>query len=213
MSNIAGIGNAVTKFSTGAVRDVQEDKGRCDLMPLDAVSKVYEYWGVTLSYKDVVVYAHNSARLIESIFDDINYYIYYGESHALCKAICEFILYINIDTIRDGLDKDCGDTTWAKDHLRLLSDTMLEVSKHYKEGTLKYGERNWEKGIPLHSYIDSATRHLIKHIGGYTDERHDRAFIWNLLCCIHTANYIPNKELRDLPFCTENTAGNEENKS
>lgn len=34
-----------TKFSTGAVRDAQEDKGRCDLLPVRAiiaVSKIFE---------------------------------------------------------------------------------------------------------------------------------------------------------------------------
>ena len=31
-----------TKFASGAVRDVQEGKGRCDLLPLDIVSKFFE---------------------------------------------------------------------------------------------------------------------------------------------------------------------------
>ena len=29
------------KFDTGAVRDIQKGKGRCDLMPLDVVSDLY----------------------------------------------------------------------------------------------------------------------------------------------------------------------------
>lgn len=36
---IEGIGNEVTQFESGAVRDIQEDKGRCDLMPLWVVGK------------------------------------------------------------------------------------------------------------------------------------------------------------------------------
>ena len=30
-----------TEFSTGAVRDMREGKGRCDLMPLEVVAKMH----------------------------------------------------------------------------------------------------------------------------------------------------------------------------
>ena len=30
------------EFSTGAVRDIQEGKGRCDLLPLDVVAGFYK---------------------------------------------------------------------------------------------------------------------------------------------------------------------------
>lgn len=39
---------------------------------------------------------------------------------------------------------------------------IMEVSKHCEEGALKYGEHNVDKGIPLHSLLDSASRHLAK---------------------------------------------------
>lgn len=72
------------------------------------------------------------------------------------------------------------------------AEMLLEVSHHYEDGCNKYGERNWEKGILLHSYIDSGVRHYLKHIDGYnTDERHDRAFIWNMLGAIWTLQHRP----------------------
>ena len=40
MSEIKDSGNR-TEFGTGAVRDIQDDKGRCDLMPLDAVAELF----------------------------------------------------------------------------------------------------------------------------------------------------------------------------
>ena len=73
----------------------------------------------------------------------------------------------------------------------------LEVSKHYEDGAKKYAERNWEIGIPLHCYIDSGVRHLLKYFRGDTDEPHDRAFVWNILGAIWTINNMP--ELNDLP--------------
>ena len=63
-----------------------------------------------------------------------------------------------------------------------IYDMMLDVSIHFEEGAKKYGEYNWQKGIPESSYIDSAVRHYLKFRAGMDDERHDRAFVWNILC-------------------------------
>lgn len=63
-----------------------------------------------------------------------------------------------------------------------IYDMMLDVSIHFEEGAKKYGEYNWQKGIPESSYIDSAVRHYMKYRAGMEDERHDRAFVWNILC-------------------------------
>lgn len=60
-------------------------------------------------------------------------------------------------------------------------EALVEVSKHCEEGALKYGERNCEKGIPIHSLIDSAFRHLAKYMMGMDDEPHLRAACWNCL--------------------------------
>lgn len=76
--------------------------------------------------------------------------------------------------------------------------TLLELAKHYEEGANKYAERNWEQGIPLHCYIDSAVRHYLKLSRGDIDEPHDRAFLWNILCAIWTHKHLP--EMIDLPF-------------
>lgn len=72
-----------------------------------------------------------------------------------------------------------------------ICTALLEVAKHYEEGCNKYGERNWEKGIPIHCYIDSGIRHLIKYYRGDDDEPHMRAFIWNMLGAIWTSKHIP----------------------
>ena len=72
---------------------------------------------------------------------------------------------------------------------------LLETAKHFEQGAKKYGDYNWQKGIPVKSYIDSAVRHYLKHLRGDADERHDRAFVWNILCCIWTCKHKP--ELND----------------
>lgn len=74
---------------------------------------------------------------------------------------------------------------------------IIDVAKHCEEGALKYGERNVDKGIPLHSLIDSALRHLAKFAGGMTDEDHLRAAAWNVLWALQQRTTHP--ELDDLP--------------
>ena len=76
-------------------------------------------------------------------------------------------------------------------------EAIIEVSKHCEEGALKYGEHNVDKGIPIHSLVDSGARHLGKYIMGETDEPHLRAAARNLLWAIYME--IRHPELQDLP--------------
>ena len=89
-----------------------------------------------------------------------------------------------------------NDSNWLD-----IYTAILEVAKQYEQGCQKYGDRNWEKGIPVHCYIDSGVRHYLKFKRGDTDEPHDRAFIWNMLGAIWTHENKP--ELIDLPFANE----------
>jgi hypothetical protein len=72
---------------------------------------------------------------------------------------------------------------------------IMEVSKHCEEGALKYGEHNVDKGIPLHSLLDSASRHLAKYMVGMEDEDHLRAACWNLLWALNQR--VTHPELDD----------------
>lgn len=76
-------------------------------------------------------------------------------------------------------------------------DAIMEVSKHCEEGALKYGERNVDKGIPLHSFLDSGFRHLAKYMEGERDEPHLRAAAWNILWALWTEKHHP--QLQDIP--------------
>jgi len=142
-----------TEFKTGAVRDMREGKGRCDLMPLEVVG-IASGQPIILKMKmflDSMDTSHLYACLNDfaAVYDD-------GETKASAKYI--------------------GDTRYCT--------MFLEVAKHFEEGAKKYGENNWQKGIPVHCYIDSAIRHYLKWLRGDKDEPHDRAFVWNIMCCI-----------------------------
>lgn len=146
------------EFETGAVRDIQDGKGRCDLMPLDVVAG---HCGKTLEY----IYAYQCD----------------GNKCHLINCLQHFM-----------------DRYYDKN----IYTAYLEVAKHFEEGSKKYGEHNWQKGIPTHCYIDSAVRHYLKYLRGDNDEPHDRAFVWNILCCIWTCKHKPM--LNDYPRRVEN---------
>lgn len=146
-----------TEFATGAVRDMREGKGRCDLMPL----KVLARW------------------LSDDVLDCIANYQETNNTVCLYGALNYFV--------HTAFNTDLGDPKCT---------AVLEVAKHFEEGAKKYGENNWQKGIPPKCYIDSAVRHYLKWLRGDKDEPHDRAFVWNLMCCIWEVDY--HKEETDV---------------
>lgn len=133
------------EFDTGAVRDIAEGKGRCDLLPLDVIAQLVD---------DIVL-------------SEIESYRQTGEVIYLYKALRWFI----------------------KKRYESPADAVLELSKHFEDGAKKYGEYNWQKGLPLSSFINSGVRHYLKWLRGDEDERHDRAFMWNIVCLIWTEKH------------------------
>jgi len=93
-----------------------------------------------------------------------------------------------------GAVRDMGEN---KGRFDLLPYYALEaLARHFEAGCKKYGDRNWEQGIPLREYISSASRHLAKTAQGWTDEPHAEAAAWNIMCFLHTRRMI---ELGFLP--------------
>lgn len=74
---------------------------------------------------------------------------------------------------------------------------LMRLAQHYEAGAKKYSDRNWEKGIPAHSFADSAMRHLVKYLDGWDDEDHLIAAIWNLCGLAWTEEKKP--EMMDIP--------------
>lgn len=83
---------------------------------------------------------------------------------------------------------------------------IMEVSKHCEEGAKKYGEHNVDRGIPLHSLMDSASRHLAKFIAGESDEDHLRAAAWNILWALNQRTTHP--ELNDMYWAKKDVPKN-----
>lgn len=96
------------------------------------------------------------------------------------------------------------DTTTGKGRFDLISPIALKrLAVVLERGAKKYSDRNWEAGIPLSSFIDSAERHLNDFKEGKRDEDHMGQCLWNIHAFIHTETMINRgllpKTLNDLP--------------
>lgn len=74
---------------------------------------------------------------------------------------------------------------------------LIRISKHMEDALTHYPERNWENGLPMHSMIDSAMRHLFKYVDGMADEDHLCAAATNLLMAMWMEEKRP--DLQDIP--------------
>lgn len=95
------------------------------------------------------------------------------------------------------------DTDSGKPRPFLIPPEALESLGHtLAEGAKHYGERNWEKGMPLGQFFDSMLRH---YIGVYKldhSEDHLAKMFWNAMCLVVTVERIKSgalpKELDDI---------------
>lgn len=154
------------EFESGAVRDMQEGKGRCDLMPLEVVAEYFrlgQYAPDPKRSEDYSWILWNIANFKNSDYTQTSYL--YSAMGVFSSRFYDY------------------DPTM-----------FLEVAKHFEAGAKKYSEDNWKKGIPPKCYIDSAVRHFLKCCRGDEDEPHANAFIWNLMCCIWEVDYRPKEK-------------------
>lgn len=96
------------------------------------------------------------------------------------------------------------DAREGKGRYDLLPPTAIRrLALIYEKGAQKYGERNWEKGMPVSRFLDSALRHIAEHIEGYRDEDHLAQAMWNIAGAMHMEDMVKrgklDKKLADLP--------------
>lgn len=73
------------------------------------------------------------------------------------------------------------------------------LAKWYELGAAKYADRNWEKGLPIGRFLDSALRHINNFQLGKDDEDHLAAAVWNLFSIMHFQETGQFAELNNLP--------------
>ena len=172
MANTLKNSGSMRENDTGAVRDNATGKGRFDLIPFDAVVHVKIIQAECGDFGTDI----NSDNVVQEVFDGIEILTQYNEIDALTTALIMYSIY------RYG--------TFEK--------ALEAVSHRFEAGAVKYGTHNWQKGMPYSWFIDSGLRHLLLDINGNTDEPHDQAFVWNMICLIST--FHNNKKMNDVKY-------------
>lgn len=161
-----------TKFETGSQKEIVEGRGRFDLLPLEEVANLIDfYYNWTVPKNDPMV---EDAKNISMFLYDIKLSLSTEDIEEkkvfIRRAIARFINYF-------------------------LASTPIEIipdlARLYEAGAKKYAERDWEKGRPQEVFINSALRHFFQYLNNETDEAHDIAVIWNLISCVHILDTMP----------------------
>ena len=69
---------------------------------------------------------------------------------------------------------------------------LREVARACAEGAAKYGDWNWEKGMPVHDLLNHAIAHIYGFLSGDRSEPHLGHAAWNLLAAIHSHELWPH---------------------
>lgn len=59
------------------------------------------------------------------------------------------------------------------------------------EGSEKYGDFNWEKGMPVHDLLNHCLRHLNLYLSGDRSEDHLGHAAWNIMAACHSEEKWP----------------------
>jgi len=90
----------------------------------------------------------------------------------------------------------------------LISPIALrELARTYAEGSLKYGDFNWEKGMPVHDLLNHAIPHTYEALAGEDVLLNLTHAAWGLMAAIHSYILWPHLNAGHLrgPGCTPPT--------
>ena len=176
------------KFDSGAVRDRAEGKGLPTLISPIFAQKFIEY--------------SNQCRNIP-FSPDYTHYLHCALQHTyiLLGGIRNSKMEYAIATdIMYAMQVQYNINNYS---IRIYPIFFQKLAHQLEEGAKKYGQRNWEQGMPLEEYLNSLLRHLLQWYNGDEDEPHDAAAAFNIMCYCHTREMIKRnklpKELSYLP--------------
>jgi Domain of unknown function (DUF5664) len=95
--------------------------------------------------------------------------------------------------------------TTGKGRYDLIPEYPIKrLAIHYENGAAKYEDRNWEKGLPLSRFLDSAQRHMGAFKDGDRTEDHLGAVMWNVAGYLWTEREVMEgrlpETLNDVPW-------------
>lgn len=69
---------------------------------------------------------------------------------------------------------------------------LRRLAETYKEGSVKYGDHNWQKGLPVSDILNHTIRHVYLYLGGDRSEDHLAHAAWGLFAAMHFEELRPD---------------------
>ena len=104
----------------------------------------------------------------------------------------EFVPDTSGTTAKFGTGAVRSDTVEAFRYDLVSPIGLREVARTCAEGAAKYGDWNWEKGMPVHDLLNHAIAHLYQFLSGDRNEPHLGHAAWNVLAAIHSHELWPH---------------------
>ena len=176
---------SMQEFSSGAHRDNAIGKGRCDLLVLDYAG-LFMMDDPVLANISIFMEKRDSKHLLDALQCSLNTVPVFRYDEILAEMA------------EDGIEMRIYENEKEKARA-CMAHVLIEASKMFEAGALKYQPNNWKLGMPVNRYIDSGVRHYLKTLRGDIDEPHYRGFVWNLLCAMWTADNLPELNFKEEP--------------
>lgn len=109
------------------------------------------------------------------------------------------IIENGITAFETGAQRESNDVMKGRMDM-IPGNAIIRVSKRFQEACIPYGkypEFNWQKGMPISRYMDSAIRHLYRYLDGEINEDHLAAACTNILMAMWTEEKLP--QMQDIP--------------
>lgn len=78
------------------------------------------------------------------------------------------------------------------------------LAEHYGRGSIKYADRNWQKGLPISNFYRAIMSHLMKWALNDVSENHLAAILWNAAGILWTEDAVSRGilpySLLDMPY-------------
>jgi hypothetical protein len=181
----------VTKFETGAVRDVKKIPMRWDLISGLALKEIAKVCGGH-EFRNWQMYS--PLELIGYSIDSIYTFVSGDRTAPHISIAFRHLMYAHqIKTHTSGqlaeieaMRSAIGGESSASNGLQFLCHSALScLASTCEEGRFKYGEWNWLYGFPLHNPLSHALDHMWAICDAHYEEDDWGHALWNLHAAVH----------------------------
>lgn len=170
--------------ASGAMRHSREGKGRYDLLSPRVMGPFCTEAFNGAAKHPLQTWIEALQHILKTLFDISGTF---RAGVAMRRAFRDMHDYIHALETQDNT---------MSDRVAVSRYALHRLALHMENGIKAgYDARNWERGISLGRFLDSAIRHTLQELNGEEDEDHAAAAFWNMHGFIHTWEAIGNSEL------------------